>query len=329
VDELIIKVLEGTASPGEMSRVERWRQESPGNESHFQTTVSIWASTLPSPEADSPAAPSAEAIIARAEDSSRARSGARPSIVDLLSGRGFRLVRPALALAAAVAVVFLSIRFVGGPQGAGTPLATYVADGPGTRTVILEDGTVVRLAAGSRLEEWSLDRVRSLSLEGRAFFAVTHDPERPLTVRAGASETHVLGTRFEVSQDRDAVRVVVVEGRVSVSNEHGRVELGSGSVAHAPEGDVPSAESVADVLSLLDWPEGLLVFQATPLTQAAQEVSRHFGRTVEIRGDALGRLRITALFNDQGFEDVVLTLCDVSGAECFLDDTGVIIVPGR
>lgn len=236
-------------------------------------------------------------------------------------------MRPALAMAAAMVAVFLGIRFIGGPQGAVGPLATYVAEGPDARTVILQDGTVVRLAAGSRLEEWSLDRIRSLSLQGRAFFAVAHDPERPLTVRAGPSETHVLGTRFEVSQNEDAVRIVVVEGRVSVSNEHGRVELAAGSVAQAPEGDVPTVDSVSDVFSLMDWPGGLLVFQATPLAQAALEVSRHFGRPVDVRGDALQRLRVTALFDEEEFEDVVLTLCDVSGAECLLGDSGVVIVP--
>jgi transmembrane sensor len=329
VDELIIKVLEGTASVSEEARVQRWRRESPGNEAHFQATEDIWSLTRPSPEPDTPPVPSAGSIITRAESAGKGGAGPRTSIGLLFSGAGRRSRRRVLALAAAVAAVVLVVRFVGGPTGAGAPVATYVAEGPGTRTVVLGDGTVVKLAPGSRLEEWSLDRVRSLSLEGRAFFAVTHDSERPLGVLAGTSEVQVLGTRFEVFEEERAVRVVVVEGRVSVSNEHGRVELGAGFVAHAPEGDAPTAESVPDVFSLLDWPDGLLVFQATPLAEAAREVSRHFGRAVEVRDEALGRLRITARFDDQGFEDVVLALCDVSGAECVLNDSEAVIVPGR
>jgi transmembrane sensor len=52
---------------------------------------------------------------------------------------------------------------------------------------------------------------------GSAEFAITPNPSRVFVVHAGVADVKVLGTQFEVTRDRDRVRVEVTHGRVSVA----------------------------------------------------------------------------------------------------------------
>lgn len=331
MDELIIKVLAGMATPAEETRVEEWRTESPENDAHFRVMEGIWAGTAPAEQEDVPPVPDAAALRGLAEAEEDPGQEETVPVTPLESRReaSFFVSRRlgwGIALAAGIAAVSLVV----GRWGRGGPVASYTADASRPRTVNLRDGSVAKLAAGSRLDEWDEDGVRAVSLTGRAFFAVTRDAERPFVVREASAEVRVLGTRFEVSDDGDAnVRVVVVEGRVALSNDAGRVAVDAGAVAFARDGEHPTAERVDDVFTLLNWPDGVLIFQETPLEEVAAEVERHYHRSLQVRGDALRDLRITALFEGQTFPDVVNALCDVAGAACTFTEAGGAIIGGE
>jgi ferric-dicitrate binding protein FerR (iron transport regulator) len=322
VDELILQVLREEAPPDVVRRVRSWRAESEANEAYYRDTARIWSLTEPEPVAV-PAPPTVATVVAAAE--ARRTDEGRPAVVPLRPRRPRPLFgRSALgwsaALAAALAAVAIGLRtdfFTPGPG----PTTEYVAlDAP--RVLTLDDGSFVKLAPGStlRIGEWSRDR--RVALQGRAFFAVARDSEWPFVVEAGVAETRVLGTRFEVAVLDEGVRAVVVEGVVAVSNRDGTVEVPAGSVARATEGAAPAVESVADVHALLDWPGGVMLFQATPLVQAAREVARRFGRRVDVIGADLRAVRISGTLEEERFEDAVLSLCQTAGAECALTDAG-------
>jgi transmembrane sensor len=211
-------------------------------------------------------------------------------------------------------------------------LASHEAPSGEDLTVTLTDGSFARLASGSRLEEWESEGTRRVSLEGRAFFAVARDETRPFVVQAGSGEIQVLGTRFEVGPAGDAdteeVRVVVVEGRVAVSNPAGSVEVPAGSVGWMRSGEPPVSEASDDVYSLLDWADGTLVFHGSPLAQVAQEITRHYGRSLSVSEEELGARRITAWFQGDPFEEIAEALCMVAEAVCRIDGSGVQMDPG-
>ncbi len=326
MDELIIRVLSGTASTFEEERLKRWRSESSENEAHYLETSRVWDLTAPE-EVAGPAAPPADAIL-RIADSRPSRIPATRSKSPLRSStpkKSIRLQRKlhwGMALAATIVAVTFGLQVVGERAGTG-PLASYATGVGESRTVTLADGSFVRLAPESRLQDWSTNASRRVALSGRAFFAVAHDADRPFTVETEAGAVRVLGTRFELSQAQEDLRAVVVEGRVAVSNDHGVVEVTRGSVATVIRGAAPSSEISDDVYSLLDWPGGVLVFQGTPLGQAAEEVSRHFGRSLVVSGERLEARRISAWFDGETFDEIAESLCVVAGAECTLSDSGV------
>jgi transmembrane sensor len=342
VDDLIIRVLSGEASPFEVERLRRWRKEAPENDAYFHEIALVWELTAPEALAVGSPRPSVRAIIQAAASRTPGagrEGGPSPAAAEetLPGSRGGirkgetrrRTTRPPWMLwgllAASVAGVALGIQHLA-PRGP-EMVAEYAAPTGESQTVTLDDGSFVRLAAGSRLRVWGTQETREVSLNGRAFFAVTRDETRPFVVRVGPGEVRVLGTRFEVAEEADGVRTIVVEGRVSVSNDAGSVEVPAGSLAHMTEGNTPTLEGGEDVWALLEWPEGLLIFQGTPLSRVAEEVSRYFGRPLVVAAPDLGSRRITAWFLSEPFEEVAEAICMVVDASCNQEGGGVTLHP--
>jgi transmembrane sensor len=327
VDDLILRVLTGAASPFEAERLRRWRGESPSHEAHFQEMLRVW--DLTTPEAPSTVAepPALEDILARAASLPEAATFLRRPIRRWAPWRGWGL------LAASVAALALGIRGLG--FGGPDPLATYRAAPGQTLTANLSDGSFVRLAGGSILREWDGGEEREVSLEGAGFFAVARDPARPFVVRTASGQVRVLGTRFELKEEGRAFRTVVVEGRVLVSNDGGAMEVTAGQVALVHPDAPPSSATAEDVYALLDWPGGTLVFQGTPLAQVAAEVTREYSRPLTVIGEELAARRITAWFQGESFDEVAESLCLAAGASCRVTEEGVTMAlvpdtgPGR
>ncbi len=337
MDDLIIRVLTGDASEFEVERLTRWRAQSAENDTHFWEIAQIWELTAPEAPVDLATPPPAQEIL----DSAGAGAVTPPSVKgptgDALGGERSesqtsegeeRASKPRIRppwkvwglMAASVAALALGIQAFGE-----RPLAEFHAPAGETRTVTLEDGTIVRLGQGSQLRVWGDAGTRAVSLEGRAFFAVTRDETRPFVVRTGPGEIRVLGTRFEVAEERDEVRAVVVEGQVALSNRAGSVEVPAGGVARMRVGQTPTSELVGDPWSLLNWPDGILVFQNTPLAEAAEEVSRHFQRPLVVSDSTVGTRRVTAWFQGEAFEEIADALCAVTGTACTPAPEGVFI----
>jgi len=333
MDGLIIQVLSQSASPFEEERLKRWREEAPENEEYYQEMSKVWALTKPEPVVVSSGPPDLELILQATDDSigespqgGAAQEDAPATTLPFekkrhrVEGRRTNWMRWGL-LAASIAAVALGIRAFG--PGGVDPIATYQVAAGQTATYTLEDGSFVRLADGARLQEWAVEEGREVSLDGKGFFAVARDESRPFVVKTDAGEIRVLGTRFQVQSEQRSVEAVVVEGLVRVSNEEGSAEVPAGGLARMVRGESPISESVADVYGLLDWPGGTLIFQGTPLSQVAQEVSRQYGRAIEIANSELGNRQVTAWFQDQPFEGVMESLCLVTEALCTQGELGM------
>jgi len=323
MNDLIVKHLSGTATDIEERTLERWRAESPDNEAEYRSVEALWGlvgddAAAPNGAAAQPVPPDPAAIIGKAE-ARRGRSKAR-------AGRRALMRSPWLgyAVAAAAVLALVIARMPFGGTADGVPLLAPVgstASAGNIMTMSLSDGSVVRLADHTSISFPPSSEARDVVLQGRAFFAVAHGDE-PFRVRTAMGDVTVHGTRFEVRTSEHELRVVVLEGVVEVANGTGtRVELHPGEVARiGPDGrPVVAAE---DVWSLLDWTGGLLVFQETPLADVAEEIGRHFGRSVSV-DEGLRAVRVTAWFGDEGVDEVVSGVCLVAGASCDVTDAQI------
>lgn len=310
IDDLIVRALEGVAGSRERSRLEEWRRAEPDNERTFQEFVRVWelggsrtlAAIVSSP-------PPLERITAEAE---RRRAHVLP-LRRVSNHQPWRFVWAAAAVIA-VMLALGSARLLRKPS-------LLLSTGPSeTSTIQLADGSIVRLGPSSRVEVRG-ETQRSVRLEGRAFFAVATDSTLPFVVYAESGRVEVKGTRFEVRADADSLRVVVVEGRVNLGAAGKDVEVHHGAMSRVAAGSPPSVPETVDVWQLLDWPGGLLLYQATPLDQVVREIGAFFHRPVILRDAQLSGTRVTAWFEDQSFEEVLSTICAVLGVECSIGNT--------
>ncbi|OMP79127.1 FecR family protein [[Flexibacter] sp. ATCC 35208] len=86
------------------------------------------------------------------------------------------------------------------------------------QTYQLEDGTTVVLSSGSKLKHVLHfgRQQRYIQLEGKAFFDVAKDKDRPFTVEAGGLTTTALGTSFRITALKGEVHVQLISGKVVV-----------------------------------------------------------------------------------------------------------------
>jgi transmembrane sensor len=273
------------------------------------------------PNAESRSHPEPEAVE---EGSSR---GQEPS--PLFGRREWgEFFRPALAAALILAVLGLGYWFVPS-DGPGQVESVTATTGPDQReTLRLGNGTVIHLAASTRIEVTEGAELVDIDLDGRAFLAVDGGSGLETRIRTSAGEAVVLGTRFEVANHDDEFHLLVVDGRVGLESRSGQVEVGKGQRSLLKGGALQRLEPVDDPISLLGWMDRTMVFQETPLADAAAEIEWHYEVKVKITDPALAERTVTTAFDGEALEKVIAVLCRTLSASCALSDGVVTISPG-
>lgn len=185
-----------------------------------------------------------------------------------------------------------------------------------TRTVILPDGTSVRLSPCSQItypSEFSR-RSRKVMLVGEAYLDVAKDSRRPFTLTANNMDVIVHGTQFNVSSylSDEEDEVALVEGSVEMRlhgektsiylkpNELVRYD----KVNNITERRTFSANYYKEVLAT----DGLL-FSNERLADIVATLNRRFGTNIIIENEALRTERYYAAFiNGESAERILEAL---------------------
>lgn len=318
IDQCILRSIRGENGNLEERRLRDWRNASPENEKRYQELLFLWRLSPREPSEEIPLRPSLDAVVRIAEARRKAR------VPDWR--RRLRTAGRAAAVAAALAVGFgLSEsweRWRGGVDFGAVEFTTGPAE---AARVTLTDGTFVRLAPESRLRILSNGRHRELWLEGTGFFAVAHHAKASFVVRTPAGDAVALGTRFEVRAHEGDMRVLVTEGTVALQAGTERVEVRASEMGNVRAGADPSVVRVDGVHRLLEWPGGLLVFQATPLSEVARDLEHHFGMRFEFRDLEVSQRSVTGWFADESPEEVVTAVCLAASVRCSVEDRRIVV----
>jgi len=319
-DEVLFRVLTGSARDTEEEWVAVWRRRSPANEARLSALATILELAA---RADAPRhqgeVPRAESVITRAAIESGRRKGPPKQARSM----GWMFVGLAAAAVAGLALG-LSQTAPGGTRDFGPQ--EFVTGALESATVGLNDGTVVRLAPNSRLVILSQTE-RSVALTGQAYFAVARDEDRPFRVQTTAGEVKVLGTRFNLEADGSDLRVVVVEGKVALASNGEDALVEAGEMGRVVRGRQAPVIRIPDLDSHVEWTGRFLAFQETPFADAAYEVGRQYGVEFDVRGVALEERTVTAWFSDWSLQEVLDVLCPVVNAECIQVEGVVTAVP--
>ncbi|QBQ42556.1 DUF4974 domain-containing protein [Sphingobacterium psychroaquaticum] len=147
--------------------------------------------------------------------------------------------------------------------------------------ILLSDGSTVMLNAASTLEFPNVfaSDIRTVKLDGEAFFEVSHNPEKPFIVESKNQKTKVLGTKFNISSYADSKTTTsLVEGKIEVSTANQRIVLrpGEQTINDGNQLTHLKALSKADT----DWKDGHLSFESKPLGEIMQSVAKWYDITV-------------------------------------------------
>jgi len=321
IDELIIRHLQGRASPAESAQLRAWIRASPDHARDFYESRKLWnLMALAAPVADT--ASGLPDGWAESEGPPVAATASMPS-PGPRDRRRLRHGAAAAGLAAALVVLGFGLARLVQPP-APMPISRFHTGTAERVTVALGDGTLIRLGPESEIRLLPGRRERRVELDGRAFFAVAPDPDRPFVVKTAMAEATVLGTRFDVNATGGQVRVLVVEGRVALGSGAQSVELGPNELSEVVIGSPPSKMRVTDTSPYLTWMGHALVFQSTPLIDAAMEIERQYAVRIEVH-PAVAQRTITAEFADQSLDDVLAVVCRVAEALCSNDGVSISI----
>jgi len=173
----------------------------------------------------------------------------------------------------------------------------YSTDAGEQHSLTLSDGSTVQLDALSKIRIHYTDHERDVELvKGQALFEVAKDSMRPFVVQSGPTRVTAIGTQFDVRRNESDTIVTVVEGRVAVSDGSllsagEQVTVGPNAVHRTPHPNIPGATA---------WTQRKFVFDATPLSEVAEEFNRYNQRRLVIRDPGLRDFQIDGVFSSSG-----------------------------
>lgn len=169
--------------------------------------------------------------------------------------------------------------------------------------ITLPDGTIVHLNSESKLT-YTPDfngKLREVVLEGEGFFEVTPNKEKPFIVKTSVFDVEVLGTSFNVSayNDENIVETALIEGKVKLTmNKYPSkpVYLTPSQKFVYSRNDRKGSISIMEEDSELAWKQGILAFNAVPLTEVFRKIERWYGVTIHFDKDTIVNDKFTGQF---------------------------------
>ena len=236
-----------------------------------------------------------------------------------------RAIRLAVRVAAAIALVAggvgvwrSAVRSTAAVPQAPVTVSEMATPRGQRATLRLPDGTSVMLGPASTLRYSSTyaTGLRAVHLDGEAYFEVVHDAGRPFSVHTAQGVATDLGTTFVVRafSGDPTLHVAVTEGKVSLaaSRDPGAARapldsllLSAGDLGRIGSDGSLSARRAIDLSAYVAWTEGRLVFQDTPLREAALQLGRWYDLDVRLADSALGGKRLTASFANEPATEVL------------------------
>jgi transmembrane sensor len=204
----------------------------------------------------------------------------------------------------------------------GDPFLLWRADhltGPGEiARVTLPDGSEVELGPDSAIALAYGDRERIVRLlQGEVFFQAlprAGAEARPFVVEAGEGRVTALGTKFQVDAAARGTAVTAVEHDIVVSAaraQRGVVLTPGHQVRYAADRVGPVQE--VDVAQALAWRDGVLVFDAVPLSEVVERLNRYRRGRIVIANEATGERLVSGVFQTSALGDVVDTITSELG----------------
>ncbi|MFT4158715.1 FecR family protein, partial [Shinella sp.] len=214
----------------------------------------------------------------------------------------------------AAAAAMLCLVMAAGPSLLLHMQADYMTATAESRTVTLEDGSLVHLAGASAIAtDFEQGRRSVRLLAGEAFFEVTPDKTRPFTVDANGVEVTVLGTKFDVQTGDEITAVALAEGSVKAvveSAAQGEAEiLAPGDLLTANRATGEISRTTVPVGDIATWRSGQIFVVDATIGSVVEQIRRYHPAWLSLPDRTLASRRVTGFYDlrkpDQALEALV------------------------
>ena len=277
----LLRLQSGSAEPRLKAEFEQWLAAAPANRLAWERTCRTWRNLgLVEPEfknlwEDAPRLPG--------------KAATKPQ-------RRRWSVRHYAGAAVAAASLCLAVLFV--PAFFVRLEADYQTTTAESRTITLEDGSKVQLAAASALStDFTNDRRNVTVLKGEAFFDVVPDKTRPFVVEAKNVTVQVLGTAFDVDLTDGVTQVALAHGSVEASFRNApptRLVPGEMLIVDASGAIRKETVSVEDIGG---WRNGELYVVDATIGSVVEQIQRYHPAWLTMADKRLAEQRVTGFYD--------------------------------
>lgn len=302
VDHLLNEQQSTVADP----QLDKWENANPENKHEFGKYQKIWTATD-------------DVLTLQKFDSEKAWEQV-DSKLEILKTRSRRLKNIVLVVSgmAATLLIFLSLTFytdLFSTLGATLSMRTTY----GSRSeVVLPDGSVVKLNAGSNLDYHydKISQTRKVDFSGEAFFEVAKSKKPFVIETADGLKVKVLGTKFNLStypEDRTA-QTSLFEGKIELSQNGSPsliLEPGQMAILDKKLNEIKYTEG--EISHTTSWMQNKLYMENMSLHEVCIKLERWYDVRITLISNDLGeKIHYTGVLKEQTVLDVLNALCHLS-----------------
>jgi ferric-dicitrate binding protein FerR (iron transport regulator) len=320
IEALLDRYIKGETSTEENALVERWLEEN-GNSN------TDWTG-LDQPGKD-------EWLSSVFGDIKNTIRGGEAKVIQLPQKKNF--LWRSVAAAAAILIIF-SVLYQEWPalRSRLHPVQLTALQVPANqkKEITLADGSQVWVNAGSEIKypKGFTGKVREVYLSGEAYFDIAHDSSKPFIIHTGKLVTTVLGTAFNIKEDKskNTIEVTVTRGKVSVAN--GEKLLGVLMPNQQISFNTSKAEAVkgtVDADLVIAWQQSAFHFDDVSFEDAVSQLRQRFKVKINFANDKLKGCRFTGTsLNGEKLDNVLNVICAFNNATYQTKLDGSILIDG-
>jgi transmembrane sensor len=305
-EHLVDHLLEGKQFSSADPKLDEWQKANPENKNELWKYQKIWDATADVSTLNKFDSEKAWNLVDSKLETRETRTRQLKNIVLVVSGM------------AATLLIFLSLTFytdLFSTSGATITMTTTY----GSRSqVVLPDGSVVKLNAGSKLEYHydKISQTRKVDFSGEAFFEVAKSKKPFVIDTPDGLKVKVMGTKFNLSaypEDRIA-QTSLVEGKVELSqNGSLNLILMPGQIASKDKSSNEIKYTKGEISHITSWMQNKLYMENMSLQEVCIKMERWYDVRISLNDKTLGeKIHYTGVLKEQTVLDVLNALCQLS-----------------
>ena len=250
----------------------------------------------------------------------------KPSRFSLETKKQSFVLRVVGGIAAMLAITFFLYLFKNDPDQQREQTRQFVVkqNPKGRKSRLkLPDGSQVWLNAASSISysKGFNDQVRSVQLDGEAYFEVAKDLNRPFVVSTRNMQVTALGTAFNINNYEFAPmeQVTLTEGKVKVqiaksTTSNDEIYLVAGEALSLERESGSHSKFIFDKDKELGWKEGILILKDATMSTTIIRLECWYGVNIQVIDEVkAGEWNFSAAFDNESLETVLNTIAYAKG----------------